>query len=72
MRSFQIDVPRDKMEEWSDIRSNQGIPLKRYYQVGKIAPKQIILTPIIPEYFNHSFVDILWTCAHLFNKKRLS
>ena len=62
-------VPRDKKENWSDITSNQGIPIKPYHPPDKTSLKQAILTPIIPEKLKYSFVNILWTCAHVFKEK---
>ena len=62
-------VPRDKKENWSEIQFNQGIPIKTYHPPDKLALKQTILTPIKPEKFSHSFINIVWACSHIFNKQ---
>lgn len=38
-KTLRAAVPKDKNEKWSDITSNQGIPINRYYPVDRTAFK---------------------------------
>jgi 5'-3' exonuclease len=65
----RASVPRDRKENWSDLVSNEGIPIKPYHPPDKTALKKTILKPISSKKFSHCFTNLLWTCAHVFTKQ---
>ena len=62
-------VPRDKRENWANVASNEGIPILEYQYPDKSALKSVCLKELSKEKFNASFTNLIWNCAHVFQKQ---
>ena len=67
--SFQRKAfQRDKKENWSSIRSNDGIPIKSYHHPDGIPTlSKVILKPIIGNcaVIQPSFIDLVWNTSYV-------
>ena len=61
-------ISRDKKQNWSDIASNKGIEIKQYNSSDVPALASTIMRPASQSILHDCSIDILWNCAHLFNK----
>ena len=47
------------------MTNNTGIPIKQFFST-KPALKQVIMRPVLSETMDHKFINLMWSCAHIF------
>ena len=57
-----------RSKNWSDIAPNKGIELKQYNSPDVPALARAIMRSVSQSILHDYCIDILWICAHVFNK----
>ena len=57
-----------RSKNWSDIAPNKGIELKQYNSPDVPALARAIMRSVSQSILHDYCIDILWNCAHVFNK----
>ena len=67
-KTMRQAISRDKKQNWSDIVSNKGMEIKQCNSPDVPALERTIMWPVSQSILYDCSIDILWNCAHVFNK----
>ena len=71
-KTMRQAISRDKKQNWSDIASNKGMEIKQCSSPDVPALARTIMWPVSQSILYDCSIDILWNCAHVFNKSCLN